>query len=65
MNNTTELRKELSKVFKNLKSRKITTDEARASVGITNSMINSAMTESNYNKFLGKKTVISFLKTDE
>ena len=64
MKNSTELRKELSKVFKKLKSKKITTDEARASVGITNSIINSAIAETNYNKFLGKRTVIPFLQTE-
>jgi len=65
MKNTKELRSELSNVFKQLQDRKITTDEARASVGITNSIINSAIAESNYNKFLGKRTVIPFLKTKE
>ena len=65
MKNSTELRNELSKVFKKLKKKKITTDEARASIGITNSIIKSALAESEYNRFLGKREVIPFLKTKE
>ncbi len=63
MKNTTELRNELSKVFEKLKKKEITTDEARSFVSMTNSMIKSALSESEYNRFLGKRESISFLKT--
>lgn len=63
MKNTTVLRNELSKVFERLKKKEITTDEARSFVAMTNSMIKSALSESEYNRFLGKREPISFLKT--
>lgn len=65
MQNTTELRNKLGEVFKDLKEKKITTDEARSLVGVTNSIIKSALAESEYNRFLGKREVIPFLKTEE
>lgn len=63
MENTTELRKELVQVFTKLKNRKIDTQAAKAFVGISNSILKSAATEADYNKFLGEKAEIKFLKT--
>lgn len=63
MKNTTELRDELNKVYQDLKSNKIGVDQAKAFVAITNSMIKSVQKEAEYNKFLGEKAPIDFLKT--
>ena len=63
MTNTTDLRKELVNVFKQLKSRKIDVSTAKTFVGVSNSILKSASVEADYNKFLGKKSEIEFLKT--
>jgi len=63
MKNTTELRRELSKVFQDLKDRKINTDEARSFTSISNSMVKSAIAEGNYNKYLENSSPIPFLAT--
>ena len=63
MKNTTELRNELLNVFKDLKNRKIDVSSAKAMVGISNSILKTATSEADYNKFLGEKTQIEFLKT--
>jgi len=65
MKNTTELRKELVTVFQNLKNRKIDTASAKSMVAISNSILKSAGIEADYNKFLGKKEQIEFLKTQK
>jgi hypothetical protein len=65
MKNTTELRKELVTVFQNLKNRKIDTASAKSMVAISNSILKSAGIEADYNKFLGKKDQIEFLKTQK
>ena len=62
MKNTTELRQELSKVFTQLKLRKINVEEARAFTSIGNSMVKSAIAEANHNIFLEDNTPIPFLK---
>jgi Na+-transporting NADH:ubiquinone oxidoreductase subunit NqrC len=63
MKNTTELRQELVEVFTKLKTRKIDTGAAKAMVAISNSILKSAGVEADYNKFLGQKDAIEFLKT--
>lgn len=63
MKNTTELRKELSKVFQDLKDRKINTEEARAFTSVSNSMVKSAIAEGNYNMYLENNSPILFLET--
>lgn len=65
MKNTTELRSELVTVFKNLKNRKIDIASAKSMVAISNSILKSAAIEADYNKFIGKKDEISFLKTQK
>jgi hypothetical protein len=63
MKNTTELRTELTKVFEDLRNRKINTDEARSFVSISNSMVRSAIAEGNYNRYLENNSPIPFLAT--
>lgn len=63
MKNTTELRKELSVVFNDLKERKINVEEARAFTSISNAMVKSAIAEANHNIYLEDNTPIPFLKT--
>jgi len=63
MKNTTELREELSKVFQDLKDRKINVEEARAFTSIGNSMVKSAIAEANHNIYLEDSTPIKFLET--
>ena len=63
MRNTTELRKELVEVFKNLKARKIDTNAAKTMVAVGNCILKSAALEADYNKFLGQKNGIGFLVT--
>ena len=63
MKNTTELRKELSKVFKDLQDRKINTDEARTFTSLSNSMVKSAIAEGSYNRYLENNSAIPFLAT--
>ena len=63
MKNTTELRGELIIVFNDLKARKIDTGTAKSFVAISNSILKSAAVEADYNKFLGRKEEINFLKT--
>lgn len=65
MENTSDLRGEMVKVFKDLKNRKIDTKAAKAMVAVSNSIIKSASIEADYNKFLGEKTPIEFLKTNK
>ncbi len=54
MKNTTDLRNELVKVFKDLKARKIDTGAAKAIIGLSNSILKTATSEADYNKFLGR-----------
>jgi len=63
MKNTTDLRNELVDVFADLKKRKIDTGAAKSMVALSNSILKSASVEADYNKFLGKKSEIEFLKT--
>tara|TARA_R110002049_G_scaffold178728_1_gene345825 strand:+ start:53 stop:253 length:201 start_codon:yes stop_codon:yes gene_type:complete len=63
MKNTTELREELVQSFNDLKKDKIDVQKAKAFVALSNSMLKSVSTEADYNKFLGKRTEIDFLKT--
>lgn len=63
MTNTTELRKNLIEVFEDLKKRKIDTAAAKSMVAVSNSILKSASIEADYNKFLGEKNTIEFLKT--
>lgn len=63
MTNTTELRNQLIEVFKDLKKRKIDTTAAKSMVALSNSILKSASVEADYNKFLGEKSPIDFLKT--
>lgn len=65
MRNTTELRNEMVKVFNDLKGRKIDTTSAKTMVLVSNSILKSAAIEADYNKFIGQKTEIEFLKTPE
>ena len=65
MKNTTDLRNELVNVFKDLKGRKIDCGAAKAMVMVSNSMLKSVGIEADYNKFLGKKDEIEFLRTPE
>jgi hypothetical protein len=65
MKNTTEMRNELVNVFANLKNRKIDVTTAKSMVAISNSILKSASTEADYNKFLGRKHEIKFLKTQK
>jgi len=63
MKNTTDLRTELIDVFNDLKKRKIDTGAAKSMVALSNSILKSASIEADYNKFLGNKDQIEFLKT--
>ena len=63
MKNTTDLRNELIDVFNDLKKRKIDTGAAKSMVALSNSILKSASIEADYNKFLGNKDQIDFLKT--
>ena len=63
MKNTTDLRNELIEVFDDLKNRKIDTGSAKSMVALSNSILKSASVEADYNKFLGSKSEIEFLKT--
>jgi len=65
MKNTTDLRGELISAFADLKARKIDVTAAKAMIGLGNSILKTATAEADYNKFLGKKTEIEFLKTPE
>ncbi len=65
MKNTTELRSELLDVFADLKNRKIDVGAAKAMVGLSNSILKTATSEADYNKFLGKKVEIEFLSTPQ
>ena len=65
MKNTTDLRNEMVKVFNDLKDRKTDTSSAKTMVMVSNSILKSAAIEADYNKFMGKKTEIDFLKTPE
>lgn len=65
MDNTTELRKQMIEVFNDLKKRKIDTSTAKSFVGVCNSILKTASVEADYNKFLGNKKEISFLKTPD
>lgn len=62
MENTKELRSELSNVFKQLQNRKINVEEARAFTSIGNAMVKSAIAEANHNIYLEDNTPIPFLK---
>ena len=63
MKNTTDLRNELVSVFEDLKAGRIDVKQAKAFTAVSNSMLKAVSTEADYNKFLGKKTEIDFLKT--
>ena len=63
MKNTTELRTNLVEIFAKLKTRKIDVSTAKALIGVSNSILKSASSEADYNRFLGVKTPISFLET--
>ena len=63
MKNTTDLRDELINVFEDLKARKIDVSSAKTMVAVSNQILKSATAEANYNKFIGKKNEIKFLKT--
>jgi len=63
MKNTTDLRNELINVFEDLKKRKIDVGSAKTMVAVSNSILKSASVEADYNKFLGSKDKIEFLKT--
>tara|TARA_R110000764_G_scaffold228165_1_gene318540 strand:- start:717 stop:923 length:207 start_codon:yes stop_codon:yes gene_type:complete len=63
MKNTTDLRDELIAVFSDLKKRKIDVGSAKTMVAVTNSILKSASVEADYNKFLGNKDEINFLRT--
>ena len=65
MQNTTELRNELTKSFNDLKEKKTDVTTVKALVAITNNVLKSAYIEADYNKFLGLRTEIKFLKTPE
>jgi hypothetical protein len=63
MKNTTELRTQLVDVFTKLKTRKIDVTTAKALIGVSNSILKSASSEADYNKFIGAKSPIQFLET--
>ena len=63
MKNTTELRDSMVQLFEDLKSKKVDVQTAKAGVAISGAMIKSASLEADYNKFLGVRTEIDFLKT--
>jgi hypothetical protein len=63
MKNTTDLRNQLIEVLNDLRSRKIDTTAAKSMVALSNSILKSASVEADYNKFLGSKDQIDFLKT--
>ena len=63
MKNATDLRNELVKVFEDLKSGEIGIKQAKASVGITNSILKSAALEAEYSKFTNNPVPIEFLET--
>lgn len=65
MKNTSELRKEMIEVFQDLKNRKIDTKAAKTMVAVSNCILKSTSIEADYNKFLGRKDEIDFLKTDD
>ena len=63
MKNITELRNELSELYKNVKANKIDLPHAKALVATSNSIIKTVKTELEYNKFTGnKKKKISFIE---
>ena len=64
MKNTTELRNEMVTLYEDLKSKKVDVQTVKAGVAISNSMLKSASLEADYNKFLGKRDVIEFLRTN-
>ena len=63
MENVSKLREEMVEVFKNLKARKIDVHQAKAFVGVSNSILKTASIEADYNKFLGEKKKIKFLES--
>lgn len=63
MNNVTELRSELIKVFTGVKAKKMETGIAKTLVAASNSIIKTVKSELEYNKHLGVKKKIKFLET--
>ncbi len=63
MKNTTELREELGKMFKELREGTLDLKEAKAAVAMCNTMVKSAIGQFDYTKFTGDKASIPFLKT--
>lgn len=63
MKNTSDLRKEMVKVFEKLRDSEIDTLVAKTMVATSNSILKSLAIEAEYNKFLGLKDRINFLKT--
>lgn len=63
MQNTKDLRDEMVKVFQDLRDEKISTKTARSMVAVGNVILKSAAVEADYNKFLGLKKEIGFIKT--
>lgn len=65
MQNTSELRKEMNRIYTELKGRRIDASKAKAFVAISNVILKSAVAENDSNKWLGIKKQVDFLKTPE
>ena len=63
MKNTTELRKEMEKLFEKVKNNEIDTTVTKRLVSISNVMLRSASLELEQNKLLKEKAIVEFLKT--
>ena len=63
MKNVTELRIELAEVFKEIKARTLTVQEAKNLIAATNVMMKSATAELEYNKFTEQKKKIMFYES--
>jgi len=61
MKNTTELRNELTKVFKDVKAKKMNLNTANSLIRTSQTMLNSAKIQLQQNKFLGIEEKINFL----
>ncbi len=63
MKNVTELRKELTVVFSDLKKNKLDVQQAKAIVSTSNAILKSAQLEMEHSKMIGDKRGIEFLET--
>jgi len=63
MKNVTELRKELSNIFSQLKKGEIDVQQAKTIVATSNAMLKSAQLEMEHSKMIGHTRPIQFLST--